>query len=1084
MFAELHCLTNFSFQRGASHAEELVNRAKELGYSALAITDECSMAGMVKAHVAAKEAGLKLIVGAEFRLSAEEGGEAHVVLLAPNKDAYTELCNLITRGRRRADKGRYELRLDDLYHCRNHALCIWLPTNASQTAVRGNLLAKPSEAGMPTSSVQGRIHSVFRKQVSSGCSPAPATNHQHQLDTINAWFKTRLWIGVELLQEHNDQQHYLYCHDLAEQFQLPMVACNDVHMHSSKRKPLQDLLTAIGHNTTVSALGSRRQRNAQRYLRPLEKLQAIYPQALLAETQVIADKCSFSMSELKYHYPKEVVPEDMVPIVYLRQLVSEGEKRRWPKGTPTHVSAMLQKELQLVQKLKYEHYFLTVYDIVQYARSQQILCQGRGSAANSAVCYCIGVTEVDPAESELLLERFISEERDEAPDIDVDFEHERREEVIQYVYRKYGRDRAALAATVITYRTRSAIRDVGKALGFDERVLEALSESHAWWEKLSEFRQRVHEIAGPADSRLVQLFFELVRQLMGFPRHLSQHVGGFIIADVPVWTLVPIENASMEDRTVVQWDKDDIEALGLLKVDVLALGMLTAIRKSADMIGAYLQRPFTMSDVVKEDPATYEMLQRGDSVGVFQVESRAQMSMLPRLRPHCFYDLVIQIAIVRPGPIQGDMVHPYLRRRNKEETWDDGKYPAIKSVLERTLGVPIFQEQAIKLAMVAADFTGGEADQLRRAMASWKRGGQLEKFREKLINGMLKNGYPEEFANRLYNQIEGFGGYGFPESHSASFALLAYVSAWLKRHHPAAFYCGLLNSQPMGFYSPSQLVQDARRHGIAVLPADIHYSHWEHRLVSEDDCTIPRTIRLGFCLVKNFNEEAAKRIEQARAKKPFASLYDLRRRARLNSIELDALAAADAFRPMAGHRHNAYWQSTSLPQYRPLLEQVDSAGADNEENIVAMADEIILAEPTEAQTVFADYASTGLTLNTHPMALLRDQSPFNICKSAVQLRDVTNHRFVRVAGIVTGRQRPGTATGVLFVTLEDETGNINVVVWKDVQERYKRELLTSKLLLIKGSAEKKNEVIHVIAGEIFDCGEAVDDLNTSSRDFH
>jgi error-prone DNA polymerase len=1080
MFAELHCLTNFSFQRGASRAAELVSRAKELGYSALAITDECTMAGMVKAHVAAKDAGLKLIVGAEFRAQDENGSEAHIVLLAPDKAAYSDICNLITRARRHAEKGSYKLQLNDLYHCRNHCLCIWLPSDLVPTTVERNNSAEPSEAGMPTPSVQGRIHSGFRRVISLGCSPALNQLHNDQLELIKPWFKNRLWVGVELLQENDDQQHYFYCHALAEQHDLPMVACNDVHMHTPKRKPLQDVLTAIGHNTTVAALGRSRQRNAQRYLRPLKKLKSIYPAALLAETQVIADKCSFSMSELKYCYPREVVPEGMVPIVYLRQLVSIGEKRRWPKGTPAHVTQMLQKELQLVEKLKYEHYFLTVYDIVEFARSQGILCQGRGSAANSAVCYCIGVTEVDPAESELLLERFISEERDEAPDIDVDFEHERREEVIQYVYKKYGRDRAAIAATVITYRTRSAIRDVGKALGFDERVLEALSESHAWWENLSEFKERMHEIAGPADSRLVQIFFELVGQLLGFPRHLSQHVGGFIIADVPVWTLVPIENASMEDRTVVQWDKEDIEALGLLKVDVLALGMLTAIRKSTDMISTYLQRPFSMADVKNKDAATYEMLQRGDSVGVFQVESRAQMSMLPRLRPNCFYDLVIQIAIVRPGPIQGDMVHPYLRRRNNEEEWDDKKYPDIKSVLERTLGVPIFQEQAIKLAMVAAGFTGGEADQLRRAMASWKSGGQLEKFEKKLIDGMLERGYPEEFARRLYKQIEGFGGYGFPESHSASFAKLAYVSAWLKRHHPAAFYCGLLNSQPMGFYSPSQLVQDARRHDITVLPIDIHHSGWEHQLVPDSGSAIPHTIRLGFCVIKGFNEKAANRIEQARATKPFASFYDLRRRARLNSIELDALAAADAFKPMAGHRHNAYWQSVSLPQYRPLLESVDSSGNAHE----AMTGDVMLEEPTEVQTVFADYGSTGLTLNTHPMALLRDQPPFNICKSAVQLRDVTNHRFVRVAGLVTGRQRPGTATGVLFVTLEDETGNINIVVWKDVQERYKSELLTSKLLLIKGSAEKKNEVIHVIAGEILDYSDAVDELNTSSRDFH
>jgi len=1060
MFAELHCLTNFSFQRGASSAEELANRAKELGYSALAITDECSMAGIVKAHVAAKAAGLKLIVGAEFHLDTEDGSKAHVVLLAPNKDAYSDLCGFITRGRRRAEKGSYELSIDDLYHCRSHCLCLWLPIDASQTTA-------------------------------SGCSPAPNKSPKSQLELIKPWFKNRLWIGVELLQENNDQQHYFYCHDLAEQCQLPLVACNDVHMHSSKRKPLQDVLTAIGHNTTVTALGRRRQRNAQRYLRPLKKLQQIYPAALLAETQVIADQCNFSMSEIKYCYPKEVVPEGMVPIVYLRQLVNEGEKRRWPKGTPEKVVAMLQKELQLVEKLKYEHYFLTVYDIVAFARSQKILCQGRGSAANSAVCFCIGVTEVDPAESELLLERFISEERDEAPDIDVDFEHERREEVIQYVYKKYGRDRAAIAATIITYRTRSAIRDVGKALGFDERVLDTLAESHAWWEGLQDFKNRFSEIAGSGEQRLVQQFYELVGQIKGFPRHLSQHVGGFIIADVPVWTLVPIENASMPERTIVQWDKEDIESLGLLKVDVLALGMLTAIRKSADMISTYLQRPFSMADVEDKDAATYTMLQQGDSIGVFQVESRAQMSMLPRLRPNCFYDLVIQIAIVRPGPIQGDMVHPYLRRRNGEEEWDDKKYPDIKLVLERTLGVPIFQEQAIKLAMVAAGFTGGEADQLRRAMASWKQAGQLEKFERKLIDGMLKRGYPEDFAKRLYKQIEGFGGYGFPESHSASFAKLAYVSAWLKRHHPAAFYCGLLNSQPMGFYSSSQLVQDARRHDITILPIDIHHSCWDHHLVAdnagEGQPAIPSTIRLGFCLIKNFNDKAAQRIEKARLEKPFASLYDLRRRAKLTSIELDALAAADAFKPLTGHRHNAYWQNVSLPQYRPLLETIDGVGdegGDCGNKFEPQADEVMLAEPTEVQTVLADYSSTRLTLNTHPLALLRNQYPFSRCKSSTQLMEIDNRRFVRVAGVVTGRQRPGTESGVVFVTLEDETGNMNIIVWGNVQERYKRELLTAKLLMVKGLIETKHGVIHIVAGELVDLSDAMTQLNASSRDFH
>jgi error-prone DNA polymerase len=883
--------------------------------------------------------------------------------------------------------------------------------------------------------------------------------------------KDRLWLGIRHLHHGNEQGRYQQFFEMATSLDIPMLACGDVRMHQPQRKALHDVITAIRFNTCVSQLGRRRLSNSQQHLRSLKQLRRLYPAPLLQQTLEIAARCDFSLDELRYEYPEEVVPEGFDAGNWLRELVSEGLQLRWPEGASDEVLERIEVELALIEELNYEYYFLTVYDIVSFARERNILCQGRGSAANSVVCYCLHITEISPDQVSLLFERFISRERDEPPDIDVDFEHERREEVIQYIYNKYSRKRAALAATVITYRSRSAVRDVGKALGLDPIFVDDLAKSLAWWDRSKDLEKRFAEQGVVEHSRSAQLFYELVQEILGFPRHLSQHVGGFVITRSPISTLVPVENASMADRTIIQWDKEDIEALGLLKVDILALGMLSAIRKSLELVHRYDPHIKVIQDIPKEDAATYRMLQAADSVGVFQIESRAQMSMLPRLRPECFYDLVIEVAIVRPGPIQGDMVHPYLRRRQGLEAVS---YPneEIKSVLERTLGVPIFQEQAIKLAMVAAGFSGGEADQLRRAMASWGKNGNLMQFETKLVNGMLLRGYDEDFAKRLFDQIKGFGGYGFPESHSASFALLAYVSAWLKCHHPAAFYCGLLNSQPMGFYSPSQLVQDARRHRVAVRPVNVNHSHWDHQLLHD------RSLLLGLRIVKGLSREGAERVMQHARERPFSQVSDLRKRAQLDRRDMEALADADTLSTLSGHRHQAQWQIMALEAPRPLLadEHYQPAQYFN--------DQVQLRAPAVAEEVLADYRSTGLTLRPHPMHLLRHQYPFSRCKRHQDLAEVGNNRFVRIAGLVTGRQRPGTASGVLFLTLEDETGNSNIVVWPRVQERFRKALMTSQLLLVKGTLECRDNVIHIIAGALYDYSEHLQELQIRSRDFH
>ena len=870
-YAQLHSLSNFSFLRSASHPQELVEQAYLLGYSAIAITDECSLAGVVKAHVRAKELGIKLIIGSEFHLE----DDCHLVALVPSRQAYHELSGLITLARRRMPKGQYQLKLSDLQFRLKNCLLIWVPD--------------------------------IRKE-----------SVEAQAKQLKKIFKRRLWIGWARQFQGGESEDIEAVQALAQRNKLLLVACPQICMHHRSAKPLLDVVTGIRLNQPIQQLGDQLSVNAECCMKSLRILNKRYPADFLQQSLEIADLCKFSLDELRYQYPEELVPDDQSPIRYLRQLVEEGAAIRWPEGIKDEHRKLLERELELIEELHYEYYFLTVHDLVRFARSRNILCQGRGSAANSVVCYCLGITEISPDMINMLFERFISRERDEPPDIDVDFEHQRREEVIQYIYQKYGRERAALAATVITYRARSAIRDVGKALGMDALLIDELAKSLAWWDRSKELQQRIEETGMQPGQRMVQLFYELIHQILGFPRHLSQHVGGFIITQGQVSELVPLENAAMPDRTVIQWDKEDLESMGLLKVDVLALGMLSAIRRALELVSEYEPEISQLSDIPKEDPATYDMLCRGDSIGVFQVESRAQMSMLPRLKPREFYDLVIEIAIVRPGPIQGDMVHPFLRRRDGIEKID---YPSkeIEKVLKPTLGVPIFQEQAIRMAMVAAGFSGGEADNLRRAMASWGKNGNLMKFEKKLINGMLERGYTEEYANRIFEQIKGFGGYGFPEAHSASFALLCYVSSWLKCHHPAAFYCALLNSLPMGFYSASQLVQDAQRHNILVLPVDVQQSNWESTLEIRSGGD-QRALRLGFCRIKGLSAESGLRIERARGDSPYQSATELSRRAQVKKADLERLASADALNSIAGHRYQARWQASGVESPRPLLE--------------------------------------------------------------------------------------------------------------------------------------------------------------------
>jgi error-prone DNA polymerase len=1036
-YAELQCASNFSFLRGASHPEQLVARAAELGYSAIAITDECSVAGVVRAHGEAKRQGLPLIIGSQFRVNHDNSPSLQLIALAMNRDGYGNLCELITLARSRVDKGDYLLYTDDfaqpvaaLEYLRGLPNCI--------------VLLAPSYCIDPD---------VLRQQC-------------HWMRQV---FGSRARLALTLLYRGHDEQHKRTVQQIGIEQGVPVVATGDVCMHLRSRKRLQDVLSAIHLGKPVAQCGRGLFVNAEQHLRSRLRLANLYPTETLAESIAIVAQCNFSLDQLRYEYPDELVPKGHTPSSHLRQQTWIGAHRRFPQGVPANVQQQLEHELQLIGEMQYEPYFLTVYDIVAFARSRHILCQGRGSAANSAVCYCLGITEVDPARGNLLFERFISKERNEPPDIDVDFEHQRREEVIQYIYDKYGRERAALTGVVISYRPRSAIRDSGKALGIDTQIINQLAKSQRWWDRKENLRERFTECGLDPDSVIAQHWHQIALELMGFPRHLSQHPGGFVIARDKLSRLVPIEKAAMPGRSVVQWDKDDLDALGLLKIDILALGMLSALRRGLEFITQQQGEPFELADIPAEDTATYDMISRADTVGVFQIESRAQMSMLPRLKPRTFYDLVIEVAIIRPGPIQGGMIHPYLRRRQGREPIT---YPSedVKAALSRTLGVPIFQEQVMQLAMLAAGFGAGEADQLRRAMAAWKRKGGLEKFHDKLINGMLERGYQPEFAAALFSQIEGFAEYGFPESHAASFALLAYASAWMKCHHPAAFLAALLNSQPMGFYSASQLVQDARRHGVEVRPVDVMVSDWEASL---EPCNGQQpAVRLGLNVVHGLTQLAGWRIEEARAVKDFSDLNDLALRASLSATDLQALAAANALQSIAGHRREALWHAVAATPGKGLLKTTAIA-----------ADPIQLTAPSEAQQIIADYRSIGLTLGRHPLALLREHLLKRRLLPASTLADFKQGQIARTCGIVTVRQRPATAKGTVFVTLEDETGTVNVIVWPALVERQRQELLQSSLLGVYGIWQTDNSVNHLIAKRLVDLTDLLGSLQTESRDF-
>jgi error-prone DNA polymerase len=1037
-YAELQCTSNFTFLRGASHPEEMVARAAKLGYSALAITDECTLAGVVRAHVEAKKQGIHLIIGSQVQLTPADGREPFsLILLAMNREGYGNLSELITIARTRTTKGTYLLTPADL---------------ADPNPDYQHL------AGMPN--CQAILVPAYR---------IDAAKLLQQAQWLSKAMPGRTRIALNLLYRALDDKHRAVVESVAAAARLHMVATGDVCMHVRSRKPLQDTMTAIRLGMPVAECGYQLAPNAEQHLRTRVRLANLYPTASLAETIQVARQCTFSLDELRYEYPDELVPKGETAASYLRKEAYIGAHWRFPQGIPSNVQHQLEYELDLIGDMAYEPYFLTVYDIVRFARSQHILCQGRGSAANSAVCYCLGITEVDPARGTLLFERFISRERNEPPDIDVDFEHQRREEVIQYIYNKYGRLRAALTGVVISYKSRSVLRDIGKALGVDPGIVDQIAKSRHWWDGKAGMSKTFADCGVDPESPITQQWWGMAETMRGFPRHLSQHPGGFVISRGKLSRMVPIENAAMADRSVVQWDKDDLDALGLLKVDILALGMLSMIRRALDLISEQRGERFELGDIPAEDKATYDMICKADTVGVFQIESRAQMTMLPRLQPRTFYDLVIEVAIIRPGPIQGGMVHPYLKRR---QGIDPVSYPSpdMEKALARTLGIPIFQEQVMQVAMLAAGFTAGEADQLRRAMAAWKRKGGLEEFEDKLVNGMLDRHYTREFADSIVGQIRGFAEYGFPESHAASFALLAYASSWLKCHEPAAFLTALLNSQPMGFYQPSQLVQDGQRHGLTVRPVDVCLSTWDAMLEPIDG--EQPAIRLGMNIVRGLQKEAAWRIEEARSVRMFGNVTDMAERAALSRHDLEALAAANALASIAGHRRQAVWQAVAGAPDKGLLRKA-----------IVQEPDLKLTPSSEAENIVGDYRTLGLTLGRHPLALLRPILAKRKFLPAEVLNTFANGQFARGCGLVTVRQRPETANGVIFVTLEDETGPVNVIVWPSLVEAQRKELLGASLLGVYGIWQCERNVRHLVAKMLVDLTPLLGDLVATSRNF-
>jgi error-prone DNA polymerase len=1124
-YAELHVTSNFSFLRGASHPEELVAAAAALGHRAIAITDRNTLAGVVRAHAVARLAEIRFVVGARLDLD-----DAPSLLCFPtDRAAYGRLSRLLTTGRRRAPKGECRIGLADVLAHGDGQILVALPPE-EMTGDKAQAAAFAAAA-----------------------------------ETLGTEFGGRLYLAAHKLYRGGDDRRLKALAAFAAERRIPLVAVGDVHAHLAARRPLQDVLTCIREGCTLPTAGFRLHANAERHLKPPDEMARLfraYPEAIAASVE-IAERCRFSLDELRYEYPVDPVPDGRTPQEELVRLTWEGAARAFPDGLGDKLTAQLEHELALIESLDFAPYFLTVFDIVRFARGRGILCQGRGSAANSAVCFCLGITAVDPSRIDLLFERFVSAERNEPPDIDVDFEHERREEVIQYVYAKYGRDRAGMTATVIRYRTKSAVREVAKAFALSEDAVVALQELF-WrrsWDEVSDDEIRASGL-DPCE-RQIRMVVDLASELRGFPRHLSQHTGGMVITKSPLSEVVPIENAAMADRTVLEWDKDDLDALGILKIDILALGMLTCIRKALALIEDHHARPLTLATVPAEDARVYDMLCKADSVGVFQVESRAQMAMLPRLRPRTFYDLVIEVAIVRPGPIQGDMVHPYLRRRANGEKVE---FPSteLEDVLGKTLGVPLFQEQAMKIAIVAAGFSASEADKLRRAMATFRRSGTIHGFRDKFIAGMTGRGYDRDFAERCFRQIEGFADYGFPESHAASFALLVYVSAWIKCHYPAAFACALLNSQPMGFYAPAQIIGDARRHGVEILPVDVNHSGWDCTLelvASPSEVRHPRAcpggpeepwmaatraamtgegsssraaqrrgdpgleedwiassappprndegdaggrgdpaapamaLRLGFRQVKGLAQADAEAIVEARGA-GYGSVAELWGQARTGRGALRRLAAADAFTSLGLNRRQALWAITGLDEAPlPLMAAAEREAAHGPGREPA----VVLPACPISEEVALDYRALSLSLKDHPMALLRQRLREEGYVESSQLATLPRGRRVKTAGVVITRQRPGTASGVIFITLEDESGNANLIVWPKTFDRFRRAVLQATVMAVSGPIQREGEVIHVLAERIWSLdgslgrlaadaapGRAADEVrfDISSRDFH
>ena len=1044
-YAELDVTTNFSFLRGASHPDELVYTAANLGYEAMAITDRNTVAGVVRAFEAAKKVqGFNLIVGARLAFI---DGTPDLLVWPSDVDAYAQLCRLLTRAkqseRKKGEKSECRMTLDDLLQ---HSDGLFASLDAT-----------------------------------------PLTS-RHTIDRLADVLQDRLSLSLSVSLDGNDRTRFDGMISLSDRTGVPLLATNHVQYHDAGRRKLQDVLTCVRHGCTVQEAGHRLFPNAERYLKPPEKMKRLFadhPQAIERGLEIFS-QLKFKLDQIAYGYPSEAVPDGERPARYLRQLTLAGARLRYPNGVSGKVCKLLLKELRFIRHTKYESYFLTVYDLVRFARSRGILCQGRGSAANSAVCFCLGVTSVDPENFQLVFERFASGARGEPPDIDIDFEHERREEVIQYVYEKYGRDRAAMTGSLTTYRGRSAIRDVGKALGLSEDLIDVLAGKLDWWHKGSLSPEQVTEARLIQSDPVIVQLVELTTQLLGFPRHLSQHVGGMVISRMPLHDIVPIEHAAMDDRTVIEWDKDDLDVIGLFKVDILALGMLTAISKGMKLVDSYTPGPpLELHTIPSEDKTTYDMISRADTVGVFQIESRAQMSMLPRLRPREFYDLVIEVAIVRPGPIQGNMVHPYLQRRERLRRDPNYKInypkPELEGVLKQTLGVPLFQEQAMRLAIIAASFTAEEADKLRRAMAAWKRGGGLDVFYDKFINGMLKNGYGRGFAEQCFEQIRGFGSYGFPESHAASFARLVYASCWLKCHHPAAFTAALLNSQPMGFYAPAQLVRDAREHDVEVRPIDVNASTWDCTLEAIESAPPHQpALRLGMRQVKGLSQVDADLVTSVRhTGGAFTTVEQFQARTGLSGSVVRCLANADAFVSLAEPRRHALWDAMALGEFRTSLFEEHDVVADPLPNAVPKMEMV--------EEVLTDYSTTGLSLKRHPVSFAREGLARQKVIPASALKDekqFPHDTWVNVAGLVLVRQRPGTASGVVFITLEDETGVANLILWSAIYEKYRQEARFSTLMQVAGQVQREGQVVHVLVRRVWDRSDLINGVAQRARNFH